>query len=255
MKKRILVLIFVAIGCLMVTCGSMKLVLAQPDFSAFYGNPIADSQIDGTIGSEWNDAGSYTDVSINPSGIADIWTKQDGTYLYIAMTFVADSNNPWVAFQLGASSCKSTNADGAVFGDDNYSPNGYEDIHFTETGGVAPDASQDGKGAMNVNSSNFVIIELKKSLNSGDLSGKDINWTQSNSYALLIMWDSNGGGSSGGTTSHISGTPSVQTILINSSPIPEFPNPIIFVGVVTAAISIVILRKSLVKRANKLRNS
>jgi hypothetical protein len=93
---------------------------------------------------------------------------------------------------------------------------------------------------------------LKKPLNSGDVSGKDVNWAQGNSYALVIMWDSDSGGSSGGTTSHLSGTPSVNTILINSSPIPEFPNPIIIVGVVTTAISTVILRKRLVKRANKL---
>jgi hypothetical protein len=251
MKKRILVLIFVAIGCLMATCGSMKLVLAQSDFSAFYGNPIADSQIDGTIGSEWNDAGSYTNVSINPWGIAHIWTKQDGTCLYIGMSFVADSNNPWVAFELGTSSCMSMNADGAVFGDDNYSPNGYEDIHFTENAGVASDASQDGKGAMSVNSSNFVIMELKKPLNSGDMSGKDINWTQGDTYSLVILWDSDSGGSSGGTTGHLSGTPSVKTILINSNPIPEFPNSIIIAGVVTTAISIVILRKRLLKTLAK----
>jgi hypothetical protein len=250
MKKRILVLIFVAIGCLMATCGSIELVLAQPDFSAFYGNPIADSQIDGTIGSEWNDAGSYTNVSINPWGIAHIWTKHDGTYLYIAMKFVADSDNPWVAFQLGPSFCMSTNADGAVFGDDNYSPNGYEDILFTENAGVASDASQDGKGAMSVNSSNFVIIELKKPLNSGDVSGKDINWTQGETYSLVIIWDSDSGGSSGGTTGHLSATPSVKTILINSNSIPEFPNPIIIAGIVTAAISTVILGKRLLKRAN-----
>ncbi len=97
MKKPACLLTTVTLALLITSFATIKPVSAQYDFNAFLGNSIADIEIDGTIGSEWNDAGNYTDVAINPRGTAEIWTKHDGTYIYIAMRFTADSNNPWVA--------------------------------------------------------------------------------------------------------------------------------------------------------------
>jgi hypothetical protein len=169
----------------------------QTDCNAYRGKTIPDSEIDGVIGPEWDDAGKIK-TTINPEGLADVWTKQDGTYLYVAIRFYADSQNPWVAIQFGQAFCMSPSADGALFGDDNYAPNGYKDIYFLNGGQIGIDAIQNGVGAISVNASNCVVVELKKPLNSGDTAGNDINWTQACSYPMVIMWDSNGGGSGGG---------------------------------------------------------
>ncbi len=144
-------------------------------------------------------------MAISPQGTADIWTKQDGTYLYMAVRLTADSNNPWVAFLFGGTACMQSGADGALFGNDDYAANGYRDIWFGGIGIISLDTSQDGKGAITVDSSNVVTPELKKPLNSGDSEGKDIAWVEDNTYAMIIMWDSNGGGSSSGSTSHSNG--------------------------------------------------
>ena len=107
-------------------------------------------------------------------------------------------------------------ADGALFGDDSYSANGYVDIRFTSGTSIQQDATQNGKGAISVGGGNIVTIELKKPLNSGDSAGSDIAWQAGNVYNLVIAWDSNGGGSSGGTTNHRSATPIARTILIGA---------------------------------------
>jgi len=186
------------------------------DLIAQKGAAIDDASIDGVLGPEWSDANSYTNVPITPSGTASIWVKNDGTYLYMTVQFTADSNNPWIAFQFGTSGCMDANSDGALFGHDSYAASGYVDIKYDGPGPIIVDTVQDGKGAMVIGSGNLVTIELKKPLNSGDASGGDIAWTVGNTYSLVIAWDSNGGGSSGGTTNHKSATPIARTILIGS---------------------------------------
>lgn len=196
--------------------------LAQFDFDSFLGASIPDGSIDGTIGTEWDDAGHYTGVAIDPSGTAEIWTKNDGANFYIAVRFTADSNNPWITLQLGADSCMDNSADAAVFGDDNLAANGYRDAHFS--GSDAPiDTSQDGVGAIAVDVGNVVTIELKKPLNSGDTAGDDINWAPLSENQMVIAWDSDGDGSSGGSANHrLGSTPTSRTIRINTVVVPEF---------------------------------
>jgi hypothetical protein len=145
----------------------------------------------------------------------------------------------------------SSSADGAMFGDDNYAANGYRDIYFLQSGQVGVDATQNGVGAINVNASNAVVVELKKPLNSGDTAGKDINWTQACSYPMVIMWDSDGGGSSGGSVNHAVGTHTARTLLVNSETniVPEFPTSIVLVIAAAALVFVAILTK---KQSNKL---
>jgi hypothetical protein len=231
------------LGLLITACAAINPVFAQQDFDAFSGNPITDSAIDGTIGSEWDDAGSYTDVAISPQGTAEIWTKHDGTYLYMAIRFTADSNNPWVAFLFGGTACMQSGADGALFGNDDYDANGYRDIWFGGVGIISVDDSQDGKGAIAIDSANLVTAELKKPLNSGDSAGKDIDWAEESKYAMVIMWDSNGGGSSGGSVSHSNGPLRDRDIMINSNVVPEFPS-LMFAAILVATVISAILLKT-----------
>lgn len=240
MKK--LLFSIVTLGLLIIACATIIPVFAQQDFDAFSGNPIDDSAIDGTIGSEWDDASSYTDVAISPQGTAEIWTKQDGTYLYMAVRFTADSNNPWVAFLFGGTTCMQSGADGALFGHDSYAANGYRDISFNGFADISVDASQDGTGAMTVDS-NLVTVELKKPLNSGDSDGKDVAWTQENTYALIIMWNSNLYGASGGSVTHSNGPLTDRTILINSNVIPEFSSLLFAALLVATAASAILLKR------------
>jgi len=248
MKKLTFLFLTLTLGLLITACATIAPVSAQQDFDAFLGNAIDDAAIDGTIGSEWDDAGNYDNVAISPQGTAEVWAKQDGTYLYMAVRFTADSSNPWVALLLGGTTCMQPNTDGALFGHDEYAANGYRDISFGGVGVIAIDATQDGKGAITVGSSNLVTAELKKPLNSGDSAGKDMTWTEDNTYAMIIMWDSNGGGSSGGSVSHSSGPKTERTVLINSNAIPEFPGLIFATILVATAISAVLLRRRVVKK-------
>ena len=117
-----------------------------------------------------------------------------------------------------------SNTDGAIFGHDDLSPNGYQDISFGGFGVIRSDASQDGVGAIDI-SMNTVTIELKKPLNSQDETGNDIQWSEDSSYDIIIMWDSNGGGSSGGTTSHTSTNPKPKTIYLEPQVIQPSPTP------------------------------
>jgi hypothetical protein len=189
----------------------------------FLGNSINNSDIDGIIGDEWDDITSYTNEKISPQGSAQIWLKHDQTHLYIAVVFEADSNNPWIALQLGNPNCMTSNTDGAIFGHDDLSPNGYQDISFGGFGIIRSDISQDGIGAMDI-TMNTVTIEIKKPLNTQDADGKDIQWSPANSYDIIIMWDSNGGGSSGGTTSHTSNNPKPKNIYLETQTTPS-PTP------------------------------
>lgn len=186
------------------------------DLIAQKGAAIADAGIDGVIGTEWTDAKAYTNVPITPSGTANIWVKNDGTNLYIALQFTADSNDPWVAFQMGATGCMDANADGSLFGHKSYADNGYVDIKFDGQGPILVDATQNGKGFIKVDTGNLITIELKKPLNSGDGTGSDVNWAVGNTYGLVIAWDTNGGGSTGGAVNHKSATPIARTIQIGA---------------------------------------
>ena len=222
-------------------------VCAQFDFDAFFGNQISDEEIDGVIGSEWDDAGNYPDIAIEPQGTAEVWAKNDGTYLYLAMQFTADSANPWVAFQFDLTSHMSSGADGAIFGHDRLGPNEYRDISFGGIGSISADLIQDGVGAIQVGDSNRITVELKKPLDSDDSAGNDIDWTAGNMYTLIIRWDSNGGGSSGGGSSHLDGPARNRTILINTEEIPEFS--VLTLIVALAAVSIIVIT---LKRAGKM---
>lgn len=220
------------------------------DFDAYLGATIQDSSIDGTIGTEWDDAGHYTNVPIDPpgSGVAEIWTKHDGTYLYMAVKFDADSVDSWLAIMLGSSSCMDTSADLALFGDNNQVPDGYSDANFDSGGSSAADAVQDGIGAMTVvPAGQIVTVELKKPLNSGDAAGKDINWLQGNAYTLTIAWDSNGGGSSGGNTNHRGG-PTAYGILISPNPIPEFPGWMFIVVLLVLMVPVIVLARKMIPK-------
>jgi hypothetical protein len=248
MKKLTFLFLMLTLGFLITACATITPVSAQQDFNAFLGSAIDDEAIDGTIGSEWDDAGNYANVAVNPQGTAEVWTKHDETYLYMAVRFTADSNNPWMALLFGGTTCMQPNTDGALFGHDNYAANGYRDISFGGISVISIDASQEGKGAITVGSSNLVTIELKKPLNSGDSDGKDMAWTEDNTYAMIIMWDSNGGGSSGGGVSHSSGVANERTILINSNVIPEFPGLIFAKVLVAATISAILLKRRIVKK-------
>ncbi len=188
---------------------------AGVDFVAIKATAIPDPQIDGIIGTEWNDAKHYTNIPIDPQGTAEIWTKNDGTNLYFAMQFKADSNNPWLALELGSEGTHDSGADFAIFGDDNLSPNSYSDASFVTFSSAKADAIQDGKGAMTVGATNVITIELVKPLSSNDTVGKDISWKIGGTYTMVIDWDSNGGGSSGGTIDHKGGTtPTARTFFI-----------------------------------------
>ena len=242
MKKLYLFLI-VLLGFLITACATMPPVYAQHDFDAFLGNTIDDTAIDGAIGSEWDDAGNYTSVAISPQGTAEIWTKHDGTYLYMAVRFTADSDNPWVSFLFGGTACMAADTDGALFGHDGYAVNGYRDISFNGFTEISVDASQDGKGAITVSASNLVTVELKKPLNTGDSDGKDLAWTEDSTYALIIMWNSNFYGASGGSVTHSDGPLTDRTIFINPNAIPEFSGLMFAALLVATAISAILLKR------------
>jgi hypothetical protein len=218
-------------------------VQAQPDLNAYSGTAVSDSQIDGVIGTEWSDAGNFTGVAINPQGTANILAKNDGTNLYIAIEFTADSNNPWVAIMFADAGHMTASTDGAVFGNDDFSANGYTDASFGGTGVVTADSTQNGKGTITVEPQNHVIVELKKPLASGDSNGKDIDWTTGNTYSVTIMWDSNGVGSSGGLVSHYSGSLTDKTLLINTNAIPEFPAALLSAVLAAGLVSALILKR------------
>ena len=98
---------------------------------------------------------------------------------------------PWVAFQSDNTEYMTSNTDGALFGNDNQVPNGYRDIYFGGIGSIFIDTSQDGKGAIEISSSNIVTVEFKKELDSEDSSGNDIQWIENNLYAIVIMIEMN----------------------------------------------------------------
>ena len=95
-------------------------------------------------------------------------------------------------------------------------PDGYIDGYFISSNQINADDIQDGVGAMNIEPRNLLTIELKKQLKSGDVTGKDIAWTEGEMYSIPILWDSDGDGSSGGSSSHHERTIlKIKTILIN----------------------------------------
>jgi len=204
--NKLALFLTVILGLLVTACATITPVSAQHDFDAYLGKTINDTAIDGAIGSEWDNTGNYTGFAINPQGTADVWTKHDGTILYKAVRFTADSNNPWVAFLLSGTKCIKSGADGALLGHDSYATTGYRDISFNGFTDISVGASQDGTGGITVDSSNIVTFELKKPLSSGGSDGKDTAWTEDSTYALIIMWNSNIHGASGESIAHSNGT-------------------------------------------------
>ena len=246
-EKKVLccIIMIVSLIILVSTCVTIGPVSAQNDFDAVLGNPIAESDIDGIIGVEWNDASSYTNVDISPKRTADFWIKHDGTSLYLAIRCTADCNNPWLALQFGTTGCHNTMCDGAIFGSDSYNTDGYRDIFFSASGSWNPtsDSCQDGFGAMSISSSNVVIVEMKKPLDCGDSDGEDISWSCDNQYSIVVAYDSNGGGSSGGSESHVMYMPTVRTVRVNPDPIPEIPGIIFVIILIGLAVPVAISRK------------
>ena len=245
MNKLPFISTFFVMFVLITVCVIPESGYAQFDFNAFLGSQIVDENIDGLIGSEWNDASNYVDIAIEPYETAEVWTKNDETYLYLAMQFTADSINPWVAIQFDIPSHMSSGADGAIFGHDRLGANEYRDISFGGVGSITVDSTQNGIGVINVGNSNKVTIELKKPLASGDSAGADIDWTIGSIYTLIFRWDSNGGGSSGGDSSHQSGPARNRTIFINTDEITEFSGLALFVASIITSIIVVLLKKSL----------
>ncbi len=223
-------------------------IYAQFDLDSFLGSSISEEEIDGVIGGEWDDAGNYPNITIEPNGTAEIWTKNDGTYLYVAIEFTADSSNPWVGIQFERTSHMSSGADGAIFGHDRIGANEYRDISFGGFGSISSDTNQDGVGAINVGNSNLVTIELKKLLSSGDSAGADIDWDVDESYNMIILWDSNGGGSSGGSSDHIGSSQMIRTIFINPAVIPEFSALTVSVALVLIVTLVLILKRKMRNR-------
>jgi hypothetical protein len=152
----------------------VELGVGQPEFTAYGGSLVSDAQIDGVIGSEWDDAGKYLNASIFGNRTADVWLKHDNENLYLAYRFQADSNDPWTAVELTRNGCMVPNVDGVLFGHNEYSADGYQDMYFVGIGSIRMDTVQDGKGTIAVDSSNVVTVELKKPLDSGDSAGFDM---------------------------------------------------------------------------------
>jgi len=84
---------------------------------------------------------------------------------------------------------------------------------------------------------------LKKPLSSGDSAGDDIDWTVGNTYTLIPRWDSNGGGSSGDGSIHLTGSAGDRIIFINTNEIPEFSTLTLFLTITTLTVLLVILKK------------
>lgn len=249
LKKFVYALAISTLGMLMISYIAGFRVSAQaPDFDAYKGAAIPDGSIDGTIGTEWNDAGHYTNIPIDPSGTAEIWTKHDGTNLYIALRFTADSNNPWLTFQLGADTCMDNSADLATFGNDNLNADGFSDAYFDTGSSAAADTAPNGIGWMVVGVGNVVTLELKKPLNSGDTLGKDIAWTEGSTNNLAIAWDSNGNGSSGGTASHRSAGVTGRKIFIDPIAIPEFPGWMLILVLFIVMVPVMFLAKKMIPK-------
>jgi hypothetical protein len=223
-------------------CASLITVNGQAAFTAFAGATIEDSKIDGVIGNEWNDAGTYPEASIFGNKTAALWLKHDGSYLYVAYRIVGDSNNPWSAMQFSDLNCMANGADAVLLGHDEYSPNGYVDISFGGMGIIYVDAVQNGKGVINVEAAN-ITVELKKPLNSGDTGGKDIAWSTNRTYIFRIMWDSDGNGSSGGNTSHqTTGNPNVIALSVQA--VPEIPSAVFFGFLIAILVCAFVFAKS-----------
>lgn len=253
MTRQISQLLVLNMMILMIAWVPVRTVYAQFDFNAFLGNTIMDEEIDGIIGSEWDDAGNYQNISIEPQTTAEIWSKHDGVYLYLAMQFTADSSDPWVAFHFDYTAHMSPDADGALFGHNRLAANEYRDISFGGLGVILADESQDGVGAIRLDNQNLVTVELKKPLKSGDSAGKDISWDLDTTYPLIIRWDSNGGGSSGGSRNHWNSPLEYRTIFINTNEIPEFSGLNILVVLVAMAILVIILNKKTSLRISESR--
>ena len=110
---------------------------------------------------------------------------------------------------------------------------------------ISVDISQDGTGAMTVDASNVTTIEFKKPLNSGDSDGKDIAWHESDTYTLILMWNSNLNGASGGNVTHTEGSIDDKNMFLASTTIPEFSGLLFAVLLVAMTISVFVLNRKI----------
>ena len=229
----------------------VSLVSAQSDFIAFRGGGFHDGMIDGYIDltSEWNDANYYPSVELTPQGTAEVWIKHAAGILFIALKFTADSDNPWVGIQYQESDHMSSGADGSMIGNDGLGANKYVDVTFGGEGIVSADSSQDGIGAIIVSDSNVVSIELKKPLSSGD-SG-DIDWVVGESYPIILIWDSDGGGSNGGSSNHQSGSDATMSIFLDPNLIPEFSELAIYISLIVFTSTLVVYKRKSILQHSK----
>jgi len=141
------------------------------------------------------------------------------------------------------------NIDGALFGHNEFSADGYQDMYFVGIGSVRMDTVQDGKGVIAVDSSKVVTVELKKPLNSGDTAGYDMTWSAGRSYGFRIMWDSNGDGSSGGRMGH-QVTGEELTLFLSPKAIPELPSAVLAAFLAAGIMVVAVL--ALVKRTQRM---
>ncbi|MFQ6127246.1 MAG: carboxypeptidase-like regulatory domain-containing protein [Candidatus Heimdallarchaeota archaeon] len=187
MKKRTLALLILTFAVLSVST-FYPIVLGAPvgDIQAPQGTSIEDGAIDGTIGTEWDDAGDWvvTDLTI-PNKIR---AKHDGTYLYILLVVTDDTDerlpltaHDWTGVEFDINGDEKTmgttgSPDDAEFCD--YQISGGEDWWMTGTG--SPRGNDTSVGGTNdvVAAKGFntthTIWEFKKKLNSGDSAGYDI---------------------------------------------------------------------------------
>jgi hypothetical protein len=187
MKRRILALLILTLALL---CVSMfyPIVLGAPlGGYAPYGTSISHGAIDGTIGTEWDDAGGWfvTDMPLGHK----IRAKHDAVYLYILLVVADNTNNPfdlidhdWVGVEFDINGDEyihgtSESPDDSAFCD--YQTAGGEDwwIKGFTTASMGNDTSVGGfndvVAAKGFNTTH-TIWEFKKRLNSGDTAGYDI---------------------------------------------------------------------------------
>ena len=239
--------------CVLLVFGNIffgvSLVSAQSDLIAYRGTGFHYGSIDAYIDlqTEWNDANYYPSVELAPQGTAEVWIKHSPQTLYIALKFTVDSADPWVGFQFEQSDHMASGADGAILG--NSQLGSYADVTFGGAGSVSKDSIQDGYGAIHVSSSNVVSVELYKPLRSDD--SNDIDWVTGETYSLVLIWDSDGGGSDGGSADHKSASDTNMSITLDPNLIPEFSEIAVYVSLIAFTCALVFFKRKSILQNRK----